>query len=139
MKITGPGPIRTTAEASRLRKTAAKGGSFAKELEGSAGEPSARVETPSRVTAVDALLALQEVSDATQRRSAGVRRGADLLDRLNEVRIGLLDGSIPRDRLHQLLETVRKRRATVDDPRLSVVLDEIELRAAVELAKLGEF
>ncbi len=138
MKITGPGPIRTTAEAGRLRKKAPKDADFAKELDSGGSEPVAKAAGQTRVTSVDALLALQEVPDATARRSAGVRRAEDILDRLNEVRIGLLEGSIPRERLHQLLDMVRKRREAIDDPKLSAVLDEIELRAAVELAKLGE-
>jgi hypothetical protein len=32
---------------------------------------------------------------------------------------------------------VRVRREQVDDPKLTAILDEIELRAAVELAKLS--
>ena len=40
------------------------------------------------------------------------------------------------EHLADLARTVRDTRAAVDDPRLSGVLDEIELRARVELAKL---
>jgi len=47
-------------------------------------------------------------------------------------------GGIPRDRLKQLLELVEQRRNTFRDPRLVELLDDIELRAKVELAKLGE-
>jgi hypothetical protein len=36
-----------------------------------------------------------------------------------------------------LAQLVRARRDQVDDPRLIAILDEIELRAAVELAKLA--
>ena len=86
----------------------------------------------------DALLALQEVPDAGQRPSAGLKRAGDLLDRLDEIRVGLLDGAIPRERLGQLVKTVRARREAVEDPRLATLLDEIELRARVELAKLGQ-
>ena len=50
----------------------------------------------------------------------------------------LLSGGIPRDRLKQLLELVEQRRNTFRDPRLVELLDDIELRAKVELAKLGE-
>jgi hypothetical protein len=37
----------------------------------------------------------------------------------------------------ELSRLARARRADVDDPRLVEVLDEIELRAEVELAKLS--
>jgi hypothetical protein len=36
-----------------------------------------------------------------------------------------------------LARALRDQRAQIDDPQLIEVLDEIELRAAVELAKLG--
>ena len=61
-----------------------------------------------------------------------------MLDHLDAIRHGLLLGSIPRDKLNGLLAVVRERRDDVGDPRLAAVLDEIELRAAVELAKLDQ-
>jgi hypothetical protein len=137
VKIVGSGPIHT-AEAARVRRKQAKDASFAKELEGGAGEPT-RLAEQSRVQTLDALLALQEVPDATQRGSAGVRRGFDLLDRLDEIRMGLLMGSIPADRLGNLVRMVRARRDGVMDPKLNSILDDIELRAMVELAKLGQY
>jgi hypothetical protein len=65
-----------------------------------------------------------------------VQRGATLLDRLDELRLGLLAGVLPRERLDELARTARTARETVDDPRLSLILDDIDLRVAVELAKL---
>ena len=41
--------------------------------------------------------------------------------------------------LGQIVRLVRSRREAFDDPKLSAILDEIELRAAVELAKLGQY
>ena len=53
-----------------------------------------------------------------------------------EIRLGLLLGTIPQSRLEQLAHLVRAQREQLNDPKLTAVLDEIELRAAVELAKL---
>jgi hypothetical protein len=64
------------------------------------------------------------------------QRGEDLLDGLDEIRHGLLIGALPRERVVRLLAIVRSRREQLADPRLSAILDEIELRAEVELAKL---
>ena len=139
MKITGTGPVRTAAETARLRKKGdSKDARFAEQLDGGAAEHGSRVSGKSPVAGVDSLLALQEVPDATGKHSPGVRRAEDLLDRLDEVRLGLLEGSIPRDRLENLVDMVRAKREGVDDPRLNALLDEIELRAAVELAKLDQ-
>ena len=88
------------------------------------------------VQSVDSVFAAQEVGD----REGSARRAreqADLmLDRLDDIRHGLLMGAIPRDRLQQLADAVRQQREAVDDPRIVEILDEIELRARVELAKL---
>jgi hypothetical protein len=140
VKILGTGPIHT-AETRGVRKKPGKDDpSFAKELdEGSGSETTARTGEAARVNSLDALLALQEVPDATARRSAGVKRGAELLDRLDEIRIALLTGTMPTERLGQIVRLVRSRREAFDDPKLTAVLDEIELRAAVELAKLGQY
>jgi hypothetical protein len=59
-----------------------------------------------------------------------------MLDKLEEIRLGLLLGTIPQSRLEQLAHLVRAQRELVNDPKLTAILDEIELRAAVELAKL---
>jgi hypothetical protein len=40
-------------------------------------------------------------------------------------------------KLEQLATLVRAKREQIDDPKLLAILDEIELRAAVELAKLS--
>jgi len=60
-----------------------------------------------------------------------------MLDRLDDIRLGLLTGTVSKERLSELSRLARVRRAEVDDPRLVEVLDEIELRAEVELAKLS--
>ena len=91
--------------------------------------------TANPVTAVDGLLTLQEVDDAAARASAGKRRAQDLLEGLDDIRHSLLTGGLSRDKLMTLAKHVQSRRAQVDDPRLGEILDEIDLRAQVELAK----
>ncbi len=136
MKITGPAPISPTP--SRRNKAARSAGEseFAADLAGETTSVS-QVFPGAAVGAIEGILAVQEVSDEAGGRSRGVARGHDLLDRLDEIRHGLLLGAIPRDRLVGLREQVQARRETVTDPQLSAILDEIDLRAAVELAKLG--
>ena len=62
--------------------------------------------------------------------------GNRMLDLLDDLRHGLLRGAVPVSKLEGLLSLVRNQRDRIDDPRLAEVLDEIEVRAAVELAKL---
>jgi hypothetical protein len=58
------------------------------------------------------------------------------MDKLEEIRHGLLMGTLPLDKLTALSASLRDRRETCHDPRLAALLDEIELRAEVEIAKL---
>lgn len=87
--------------------------------------------------ALDALLSLQEMPTDLGDRASARRRGEDLLDALEELRLGLLRGGVSRETLSRLMQLASEQAAQSDDPRLSEVLQEIELRAAVELAKLG--
>ncbi len=136
MKITGTAPLRPAT--TRRKDGASRGGSggFVAELasgpgvaEGAAGAAPA--------TTIEALLSVQEVPDATGPAKRAARRGEDLLDRLEELQQALLAGALPRERLVGLAQIVRARREHVADPRLATVLDEIELRCRVELAKLA--
>lgn len=61
-----------------------------------------------------------------------------MLDLLDRIRIGLLEGGVPRPVLTQLVQLVRGRGDGFSDPGLRPVLDDIDLRAQVELAKLNE-
>ena len=93
---------------------------------------------PGPIAAVESLLTLQGLDDSTSGRSKGLAHGEQLLDMLDEVRDGLLCGGIPRTTLNRLAVAVGRRHESFADPRLQTVLDEIELRARVELAKLEQ-
>jgi class II flagellar assembly regulator FliX len=90
------------------------------------------------IGAVDTILALQGIEDSTDERRRGVQHGDEMLKLLDEVRDGLLAGGIPRATLHRLAAATSKRRDGFADPKLQIILDEIELRARVELAKLEQ-
>ena len=108
---------------------------FAKALEGE-WSSTASVGAGASLGQVDALLALQEVPDSLVGDAGAKRWGEELLDGLEQLRLGLLAGVLPRERLDRLTRLLAERRGQIDDPRLAAVIDEIELRAAVELAKL---
>jgi hypothetical protein len=136
MKITGTGPVQTAAPRRRTASAAA-GGAFSSAMAAEIG--AARNAGPAaEVSATSALFAVQEVDDPLSGRKKAVLRGEDLLDRLDEIRHGLLFGAIPKERLSQLLSMIRRQQERVTDSGLRDVLADIELRAQVELAKLGQ-
>lgn len=66
-----------------------------------------------------------------------VARDSQLLDQLDGLKFGLLTGTLPRNQLSELARLAASHRSKIDDPRLASLLDEIDLRAQVELAKLA--
>ena len=138
MKVSRFGPAKGPGTVQPKGK-AGKGSEFAKHLLDAvdATDGGQGVEV-SQVDAVQSILAVQEVPDATDGRSRGHARryGDDLLERLDKIRHGLLIGAIPKEDLSELARTMRAERRTSDDRRLNEIIDEIELRAEVEIAKL---
>ena len=86
---------------------------------------------------LDTLLAVQAYEEPEERKKRQAKRGYDLLDGLDRLKAALLSGSVQVSELERLKTMLALRRETTDDPRLDDVLAHIELRAAVELAKLG--
>jgi hypothetical protein len=64
------------------------------------------------------------------------RHGHGLLDELRALQLAMVDGQVPEGILRRLAGLVDGLRPSAADARLDAVLDAIELRAAVELAKL---
>ncbi len=138
MKIDRFSSIGTPSSRRGERRGSAKPGGFSKVLAADAEAlPASTVSGGAALGPVDALLTLQEVSEDPGGRYRGRRRGEALLDQLDELRLGLLVGSLPLATVERLAAVAEAKRGQVDDPQLARVLDEIEIRAAVELAKLG--
>lgn len=131
-----------TAEAGKKRKAAsADGPNFRAHLQtgsDSVQETAAPAGTAA-ISPIQSVLAAQEAGDheeADARREL-FRHGDDLLDRLDELRHDILTGAVSRNRLENLTRRLRARRSTVTDPKLIEIINEIELRAEVEIAKLS--
>ena len=138
MNLDGVGKIRPGVPGKVGAKTGSSSDAgFAKMVSGESETPAASsVKSAAPVSSVDALLSLQEVDDVTERKTKARKRANGLLDELDSVRHGLLMGEIPPHQLHLLRDKVAAARPELDDPELTAILDDIELRAEVELAKL---
>ena len=137
MKVGGANGIGAAGGPGRPRPGGG-GAGFSIPTPGAAQGPAqvARTTPVSGVAGLDALLALQDVGGPLERRKRAVRRAGRILDVLEEVKLGLLAGEVTTNDLLRLQSAVRDQREGTEDPRLEGVLDEIETRAAVELAKL---
>ncbi len=137
MKIEKPGSVSSTVGPRRSeRASSARPGEFSRLLDQPEG--ASAVSGSNAIGSVDALLAAQSVEGATEEERRQARaRGDDILDRLDELRHGLLAGTLTRGQVVALANLVRSRRSSIVDPKLRELLDEIELRAEVEIAKLS--
>jgi hypothetical protein len=133
MKVNGPSGA---SPASGQRSVRSAGGFSLGQASGAAPASAAQAAAPSSgVADVSALMALQGVETATERRRRAVRRGGALLDRLDELKIAMLSGEAGEGALERLGRTLREERPEDADPTLTGLLEQIDLRAAVELAK----
>lgn len=135
---TGSNAPSATRKTDKSANRKQQSSSFAGQVNSSSAEVSGPAPSASTgaVASVDALLSLQEAPDGAGARSKGLARAHDMLDLLEDVRRGLLLGAIPRSRLERLANLVNMGKNGFEDPALSSILTDIELRAAVELAKL---
>ncbi len=137
MKVTGTGGL---SQSSGVKPARGGGGGEGFRIAGPAA-PSAPAQVASAsgvagVMGVEALLALQDVGSPTERKRRSVSRAGRLLDSLDDLKIALLGGDLTSNQVEALARAVREQRMATEDPKLEAVLDEIETRAAVELAKL---
>jgi hypothetical protein len=86
---------------------------------------------------IDALIALQGVEDPTERRRRAVKRGNNALDILDELKVGLLGGTLDQTTLGKLKSAVTGLTESSGSAGLDQVLAQIDLRVEVELAKMG--
>src|SRR5882757_7536172 len=135
MEIKGPSRIETSA-IKRKAPADSTSGNFS--VAAPAESHAQIVAGPGPIAALDSILMLQAMDDSTQGKSKGQAHGEQLLDLLDSVRDGLLAGGIPRATLNKLAAAVTRRHEAFSDPKLQDVLDQIELRAHVELAKLEQ-
>ncbi len=139
MKIEGPDKSRQTGSSKKKGSVSSGDGSFGSMVTGGAKESSGASATHS-VARVDALLSVQAAEDPTARaaRRRMKERADSILDELEKIRIGLLTGTLTVGHVIGVADVVASHREKIMDPRLTAILDEIDLRAQVELAKMRQ-
>jgi len=134
MRISGPSASPAAMAASAARRTAQGSFSLAEPESARAPAMPAALRT---VGGIDALIALQGLEDATERRKQAVRRGRLALDALDELKIGLLGGTLAPATLTRLHSAAAFLKDGSGEAGLDGVLSEIELRVEVEIAKMA--
>ena len=94
------------------------------------------VASTNRISSVDAVIGMQEITDDNKDERGAKNRANQILDKLEDIRMGLLLGEIPKSNLEELSKVLKVARENSVDSKLLEIIDDIELRAKIELAKL---
>ncbi|MBQ8661680.1 MAG: flagellar assembly protein FliX [Alphaproteobacteria bacterium] len=132
--------INKTNELSQGKAVKKSGGgeSFSAYLSETMKSASKPVGSASGISVADAIFATQMVNNEEEReiRKKLVKRGQNLIEKLEEIRDGLLIGYISKEELINISRILKENQIASSDPRLQELMAEIELRVEVELAKL---
>ena len=131
MKVEGPRGVASAGGARRSQGAAAPG--FSPMVEAAPRTTAATAAAAPH--ALDSILALQAEGHVGDRRKRQVRRGAAALDALESLEMAIADGVAPSS-LRNMLESLRRQSESTGEAGLDAVLTEIDIRVAVELAKL---
>lgn len=140
MRISGSGrPVGLQGGVAGARPASPGGAAFAPAAPEAPPKPAATTSAATSLTGLDALIALQSIDpDEPRRRKRAARRGHDLLDILEEIKLGLLSGGVSGAALDKVAALVGSLEPS-GDSRLDGLIADISLRAEVELAKLGRY
>ncbi len=134
MRIYGPNGMAGATAAPAARRSPGNGFTLGNAEQAKTANPSTAAHS---IGGLDALIALQGVEDATERRRRAVKKGRSALDALEAVKLGFLSGRLDAAALARLTASATDLAQKSGDPGLDSVLAEIELRVGVELAKIG--
>jgi hypothetical protein len=134
MRVYAPNGTAVTTAPTVLRRT--PGGTFAPSDAEAPHAQSAAVALRT-LGGIDALIALQGIEEPAERRRRAVKHGRRALDALDELKLGLLAGTLDQGTLLRLKSVAADLKDGSGDERLDTVLAEIDLRVEVELAKAG--
>jgi hypothetical protein len=134
MRILGPNATARVATPSAPRRAASGGFTVMEDEAPKQAMPAASLRT---VGGIEALMALQGQDGPTERRRRAVQRGRRALDTLDELKAEMLAGTLGPSTLLRLKSASADLTDPSGDAGLDTVLAEIDLRLAVELAKIA--
>ena len=134
MRVYGPNGTSVATAAPVARRQASGTFSLSDSEPAQAQNPTVALRT---LGGIDALIALQGIEEPAERRRRAVKHGRRALDALDELKLGLLSGTLDQSTLLRLKSVATDLGDGSGDDKLDSVLAEIDLRVAVELAKAG--
>jgi hypothetical protein len=137
MRIEGPRKADSIRKNEKARKSGAVSSDFSTFLDAEVGGAE-ETKGAAPIADVGALIAAQAADDPAERKSRQRMqdRAGKVLDALESVQRGLINGQLSVTQLENISRSMAERREKINDPRLLGIMDDVDLRAQVELAKL---
>jgi hypothetical protein len=142
MRVTGPSPQFGIFPA-KVKKSGGSDSDFEVPEEAGRTENKTAAKTAS-TSSLSALIAAQlhgedeDIAERGKRRRKGVKNGQDILSVLDDMKLDMLAGKLSPDKMQQLVASLKASEDDVGDDRLKEIIEQIKLRARVELAKLRQ-
>lgn len=137
MKIEGPGQSQGAGKSKKSDKASRSGNIFGSFVASGPQETGATKATQS-IAMVDSLLAVQGAEDPAARaaKKRVRQRAENVLGELEKLRMAMLSGKLTVGHMVDIADVVASHREKINDPAMTALMDEIDLRAQVELAKM---
>lgn len=137
MKVQGPGGPQGPSKTKGKDKASSSEGAFGSFV-ASGPSSSAPTQMTQSIAQLDALLAIQGAEDPTARaaKKRMRERSDSILRELDKIRIAMLSGTLTVGHMIDVADVVASHRERIMDPAMTAIMDEVDLRAQVELAKM---
>jgi len=140
MKIEGPKSSSEINKKKDAKKASSGDGAFKSMMNSSASETAGAsgATLSSGIANIDILLAAQGAEDSSHKKSNQrmKARAEDILAQLDDLKIAMTSGQVTVGHMVSIADVIANHREDIADAELAGLLDEIDLRAHVELAKL---
>ena len=139
MKIDGPNSAQKAGAAKKAGKSGASSeGGFGSMLGVDESGEATHTAGANVIARVDVLLAAQGSEDPAEKKAKQKmqKRGSEILHQLDKIRLGMLTNNMTVGNLIDIADVVAAHRERINDPQLAGILDEIDLRAQIEIAKM---
>ena len=137
MKVQGPSGPQSPSKSKGKGRAGEDGASFGSFV-ASGPQSSAPSQATSSIAQLDALLAIQGAEDPAARaaKKRMRERSNTILTELDKIRMAMLGGTLTVGHMIDVADVVASHRDRIMDPAMTAIMDEIDLRAQVELAKM---
>ncbi|MCX7338208.1 MAG: hypothetical protein NTX76_02845 [Alphaproteobacteria bacterium] len=127
--------IATTRNLAPVKKAEKKKeNAFSVDEESPSAQPSVAMHSAINIQPFDALFFALEHTNLSEQKT--IDRGNDILDQLEQLKVGLINQNLGKESLEKLVVLLDNSHYDNSDPGLKGIMNEIEIRARVELAKL---